>query len=120
MDLLYSEKVYCSYQIVKAAVTVIYTPNGNYIHKEYRLQVDELSSQFFRYISKFPVPSETRLLIKVLFKDKTLWFWAKVFLSLKLSDGTYRICCSINDNCPYLAESGLRQLFAYGKNCITH
>lgn len=120
MNLSCSENAYCSHQIVKVTVTDIYTPNGNYIHKEYKIQVDELSSQFFRYISKFPVPAETRMLIRVLFEDRKLWFWTKVFLSVKLSEGTYRVYCAISDDRPYPANTGLQQLFAYGENSVNH
>lgn len=78
----------------QANVTDIYTPQGDCIHKTYRLAVIYMSPEKLCYISRFPVPVGTKMCVSVLRNDQQSRIFTIVFLNEKTPAGRYRVQCN--------------------------
>lgn len=79
----------------QAAVTDMYTPQGDWIHRTYKLQLEELGAGNLHYTSKFSIPIGTKLYINVGVEGEKVRLLAEVFGNQRSGNGKYSVGCLI-------------------------
>lgn len=100
---------------VQVAVTDIYTPKGDCIHKVYNLDLEEISQSNLRYTSKFPIPLGTKMCINVVFQGEKVRILADVIGNQRSGDGKFSVVCRI-----LYGDSGKARLFSTGDWLKSH
>lgn len=82
-----------NYSKLQAIVTDICNPKGDWIHRTYTLELEEITVRGLRYASKFPIPIGTKLFINVVFQREKVRIIIEVFENKRVDNGKYSVGC---------------------------
>lgn len=80
---------------LQAMITDICNPKGDWIHRTYTLELEEITVMGLRYASKFPIPIGTKLFIDVVFQREKVRIIIEVIENKRADNGKYSVGCII-------------------------